>query len=100
ARGRPIVFDPLVSLFDTLVLDRRRFAPRSPAGRALFALDRDAFGGADLVVADTEAHAAFYAERFGVALERLAVCRVGAEERLFRARTRAPKGFHALFVGK
>jgi len=66
ARGRPVVFDPLVSLFDTLVLDRRRFEPRSLAGRALLALDRDAFGGADLVVADTEAHAAFYAERFGV----------------------------------
>jgi len=28
AGGRPIVFDPLVSLFDTLVLDRRRFELR------------------------------------------------------------------------
>ena len=100
ARGRPVVFDPLVSLFDTLVLDRGRFEPRSLAGRALLALDRDAFGGADLVVADTEAHAAFYAERFGVTAERLAVCLVGAEERLFRARTRPPDRFHALFVGK
>src|SRR5262249_18247402 len=30
AAGRPVVFNPLVSLSDTLVGDRRRFGPRSP----------------------------------------------------------------------
>ena len=30
ARGRPIVFNPLVSLHDTLVADRKRFRPSSP----------------------------------------------------------------------
>ena len=33
ARGRPIVFNPLVSLHDTLVGDRKRFRPWSPAAR-------------------------------------------------------------------
>jgi glycosyltransferase involved in cell wall biosynthesis len=100
ARGRPIVFDPLVSLYDTLVDDRRRFAARSLAGRALFEIDRAAFRNVDLVVADTDAHAAFYGERFGVPPERLHVCRVGADERLFQPRREPPQGFHALFVGK
>jgi glycosyltransferase involved in cell wall biosynthesis len=100
ARDRPLVFDPLVSLFDTLVSDRRRFDARSLAGRALLAADRRAFGRADLVVADTDAQAAFYADGLGVPAERLCVCRVGAEERLFTPRSAPPAGFHALFVGK
>jgi len=100
ARERPVVFDPLVSLFDTLVTDRRRFGARSWAGRALLAVDRRAFRGADLVIADTDAQATFYRERFGVPPDRLGVCRVGAEERLFGPRRAPPDAFHALFVGK
>ena len=41
ARGRPVVFNPLVSLADTLVGDRRRFRPGSLAARVL-ARDRPA----------------------------------------------------------
>jgi len=67
ARGRPVVFNPLVSLADTLIADRRRFRPRSPAARALEAIDRRAFRSADLVVADTHAHARFFAELAGLA---------------------------------
>jgi glycosyltransferase involved in cell wall biosynthesis len=98
ARGAPVVFSPLVSLFDTLVGDRARFSPNSPAARALRTLDRFALRAADLVVADTEAHAAFLAELAGLPRERVAVAYVGAEERLFQPPwmpTEPP-----LFVGK
>jgi len=98
ARGRPVVFNPLVSLADTLIADRRRFRPRSPAARALEAIDRRAFRSADLVVADTHAHARFFAELAGLAA--VEVCFVGAEERLFRPGWRRPERFTALFVGK
>jgi glycosyltransferase involved in cell wall biosynthesis len=98
ARGRPVVFNPLVSLADTLVADRRRFRHGSPAARALEAIDRRAFRTADLVVADTETHARFFAELAG--LDEVAVCFVGAEERLFRPGWRPPERFTALFVGK
>jgi glycosyltransferase involved in cell wall biosynthesis len=100
AGGRPVVFDPLVSLFDTLVTDRRRFRAGSPAGRALARVDRWALHAADLVVADTEAQAQFYRERFGLDAARVAVCLVGAEDRLFTPRDAAPDRFQALFVGK
>lgn len=100
ARGRPLVFDPLVSLYDTLVGDRGRFTPKSAAGRALRRIDRHAFGAADLVVADTAAHARFYTERLGVDPSQLRVCLVGAEERLFHPAPHADEAFSALFVGK
>jgi glycosyltransferase involved in cell wall biosynthesis len=98
ARGRPIIFNPLVSLADTLVGDRRRFRPGSVAARALEAIDRRAFRSADLVVADTHAHAQFLADLAGLAV--VEVCLVGAEDRLFRPGWRPPQRFTALFVGK
>ena len=100
ARGRPVVFNALVSLYDTLVNDRRRFRRRSPAAAVTRRIDSVAFRGADLVVADTEAHAAFFAGVFGLPPERIAVCFVGAEDRLFEPGWRASTPFSALFVGK
>jgi glycosyltransferase involved in cell wall biosynthesis len=98
ARGRPIVFNPLVSLADTLVADRGRFRPGSLAARALEAVDRRAFRAADVVVADTEADAHFFAGLAG--LGEVPVCFVGAEDRLFKPNWSRPDRFHALFVGK
>ena len=98
ARGRPLVFNPLVSLADTLVGDRRRFRPDSLAARALETIDRRAFRAADVVVADTEADAQFFAGLAG--LGEVPVCFVGAEDRLFTPGWSPPDRFVALFVGK
>jgi glycosyltransferase involved in cell wall biosynthesis len=98
AGGRPIVFNPLVSLADTLVADRGRFRAGSLAARALELADRRAFRAADVVVADTEAQARFFAALAG--LDAVPVCFVGAEDRLFRPCWEQPDRFVALFVGK
>jgi glycosyltransferase involved in cell wall biosynthesis len=100
ARGRPLVFNPLVSLADTLVEDRARFRPGSLAARVLLTLDRAALRRADLVVADTQAQAEFLAELAGLPPQRLAVCFVGAEERLFQPGWAPEEPFTCLFVGK
>jgi len=97
ARGAPVLFNPLVSLADTLVSDRARFRAGSLPARVLTLVDRRALRAADVVVADTEQHARFLAELAD--LERVEVCFVGAEERIFKP---GPLGAftHALFVGK
>jgi glycosyltransferase involved in cell wall biosynthesis len=95
ARGRPIVLNPLVSLADSLVEDRGRFRPGSLPARALRALDRAAFRAADLVVADTEEHAALFR---ALGARRVEVCFVGAEERVFGPGWRGGDRF--VFVGK
>jgi glycosyltransferase involved in cell wall biosynthesis len=100
ARGRPVIFNPLVSLEDTIVGDRGLARPTSMKGKAIGWIDRAAFRGADLVVADTEAHARYFAEHFDLEAGRLAVCYVGAEDRLFAPAAAADEQFHALFVGK
>ncbi len=100
ARGRPVIFNPLVSLHETLVEDRRRFRAGSVHARFLRRVDRSALRHADLVVADTEENARHFAELGALSPERLAVCFVGAEDRLFRPGWQPQESFHALFVGK
>lgn len=77
-RRARLVFDPLVSLADTFSGDRELVGARAPLGRAVDAADRVAFSLPHLVLSDTREHAAFYAARFGLSRERLAVVPVGA----------------------
>jgi glycosyltransferase involved in cell wall biosynthesis len=100
AGRRPLVFNPLVSLFDTLVDDRGRFGRGTASAGVVRQVDRIAFKRADLVVADTEQHARFFRETFELPRERVEVCLVGAEDRLFRPGWQPRDEFRVLFVGK
>jgi glycosyltransferase involved in cell wall biosynthesis len=100
AGGKPVVFNPLVSLYDTFVEDRRRFGRHSLVGRALKAIDRRALRAADVVVADTDANAEFLATLAELPRSRVKVCMVGAEERVFVPDWKPEQRFQALFVGK
>jgi glycosyltransferase involved in cell wall biosynthesis len=96
--GRPVVFNAMVSLYDTFVEDRERFTDGSLRAHALRRLDRAAFRAADLLVSDTRANADYMAELAGI--DEVAVCYVGAEERLFRPAWQRSEDFHVLFIGK
>jgi glycosyltransferase involved in cell wall biosynthesis len=95
--GTPMILNPLVSLSDTLVDDRGRFRARSLPARALRALDRRAFGAADVTVADTGAHAELFS---ALGARRVEVVPVGAEERIFHPPWRPAAEQRVLFVGK
>ncbi len=94
-----LVFAPLVSLHETLVEDRPVFTPGGLAGRALATLDRATLRAADLVLADTEAHADYLAG-LGVPRARVAVWYLGAEPEFFPARVARPSGRRVLFYGR
>jgi glycosyltransferase involved in cell wall biosynthesis len=100
AGKRPLVFNPLISLHDTLVGDRSRFREGLFTARVLWVVDRRALRLSDLVVADTEANADFLAELGDLPRSRVQVCLVGAEDRLFHAGWRPDEPFRVLFVGK
>lgn len=100
AGGKPLVFNPLVSLHETLVSDRRRFRQGLFAAWILRAVDRRALRLPDMVVADTEANADFLAELGEISRSRVRVCLVGAEDRLFHAGWRPDDPFRFVFVGK
>jgi len=100
ARGRPVVFNPLISLYDTLVDDRGRFGRGSPAAGVVRGVDRRAFRRADVVVADTDAHGRFFRDEYGLGHDRVETAFVGAEDRLFFPGWQPETPFHVLFVGK
>jgi glycosyltransferase involved in cell wall biosynthesis len=100
AGRRPIVFNPLLSLKDTFVDDRRRFEPRSLGGKLLEVVDRLAIRLSTLTVADTDAHANFLAKLARVPRARIPVCFVGADEDVFHPPWRPDGRFTVVFAGK
>ncbi len=73
-----VVFDPLVSLWDTFAGDRGLVGPAGWRAKAVGTVDRVSFRLPDLVLADTQAHASYYRAAFGLCERRLAVVPVGA----------------------
>ncbi len=82
-RGKPIVWDAFLSLYDTVVQDRRMISPGNPAAWALRAWEWLACRAADRVVLDTAAHARLFRELYGLAEARTAAVFVGAELDVF-----------------
>lgn len=96
-RRTPIVLDHLISLAGTAA-DRGLATPRGPMERTLAAIDRGAIRAADLVVVDTEEHAAV------AELDKVVVVAVGAEDDWFAARPAGPAnlsrgGLRVVFFG-
>jgi glycosyltransferase involved in cell wall biosynthesis len=92
-----LVFAPLVSLSETLVEDREVFGAGGLAARALATLDRATLRAADLVLADTAAHAAYLSE---LGAERAAVWHLGAEPEFLVAHAAAAVPRRVLFYGR
>ena len=87
---KPIVLDAYVSTYDTLCEDRRWFHPRSPVGRLAHWLDRRSCQVATHVITDTQAHAHYFTETFGVPSDKITPMYVGCDETLFYPHDEAP----------
>ncbi len=81
--ARPVVFDPLAPRYETKILDRRRRPADSLTARWNWWIDAVAFRLSDIVLADTAAHAAYYASACGVPARKLVVVPCGYDDALF-----------------
>lgn len=81
--GVPCVFDPLVSRFDTRVHDRGDAGVHGPQAWHNHNLDRMAFALSDLVLADTRAHARFFADELAPPDTLIRVLEVGYDDAVF-----------------
>jgi len=99
----PLAFDPLISSYDKQVDERGKLDAGSPRARKLLAWEQKLFRLADRIIADTSAHADYFAEVLGADRAKCAVVYVGAEEALFSPRpmrAREPKeALEVLFYG-
>ncbi len=99
-----VVFDPLVSRFDTKVRDRGDVRERSFQAWHNRNLDRLSLFLPDLVLADTRAHADYYVSEHGASAKRMQVLPVGFDDDLFDAALTAKlrddgERFKVLFFG-
>ncbi len=102
-RRRPLVFNPLISLYDTLVVDRRIFRERSAAAWFLYRIDRWSFQLADLIILDTNAHIDYLSALLRIDKKKFVRVFVGADEEVFYPRDPGGKKdglFRVLFYGK
>ncbi|UCG17327.1 MAG: glycosyltransferase [Phycisphaerales bacterium] len=82
-RGAPVAWDAFLSLYNTVVEDRRILGRGNPVAWFLFAWEWLACRAARLVVLDTGAHAAWFSHRYGMRPGRTASVMVGAEQEAF-----------------
>jgi glycosyltransferase involved in cell wall biosynthesis len=94
-----LVFAPLVTLSETLVEDRRVFPAGGWRARLAAALDRASLRAADVVLADTAAHADYLCE-LGVERDRVAVWHFGVEPEFVTPPPCAPVPGRVLFYGR
>jgi glycosyltransferase involved in cell wall biosynthesis len=101
-RRRRLIFNPLVSLYDTVVDDRGLFSPDSLPARLLFQLDRLSFRLADRIVLDTDVHIDYISQKFGIQRNKFRRLFVGADENIFFPRDGQAQEppLVVLFVGK
>lgn len=83
-RRLPVVWDQFISLYDTVIDDRRMAAPGHPLAALLYAWEWLACRAADKILIDTEAHAGYIRRRFRLARDRVTSVLVGAEPEAFR----------------
>ena len=82
-RRMPLAWDAYLSLYNTLVDDRRLYRRGHPLARLIHLAEWLAVRAADRVLLDTDAHCAYFARRFGMDDGRFATVRLGVEEQVF-----------------
>lgn len=99
--GGRVVFDPLVSRYETRVMDRGDVVDGSPQSRHNRNIDRISMRLPDLLLSDTAAHARFYSREFGVDGGRIRVLHIGFDDDYFHeSPSRCSDGiFRVLFYG-
>ncbi len=81
--GIPLLVDPLISLYDTRVFERKTVTAASYQARRLLKRERSWLARADGVLVDTQAHGRYFAEVLGVSPDKIQAVPVSAEEALF-----------------
>lgn len=97
----PLVIDPLISAYQKELHERGKFEQGSTKARKRLRWETDLFRRADLVIADTPAHADFFHDVLAVERQKLAVLYVGADEGMFTPCAPKEKSddFEVLFYG-
>lgn len=101
APRKKIIFNPMISMYDTIVLDRKLFKKKSIPAKLTIILDKLSCKLANLVILDTPEHARYFERKIKVNRKKLRVIPVGADDDIFIKKEKKENGeINILFYGK
>jgi glycosyltransferase involved in cell wall biosynthesis len=83
---KPVVFDTMLTLYETDVVDRKLVRKGSVKARLWYFLDYIALHSASLILSDTNTHAKYYSSFYNVKLNKFRRVLVGSDEEVFYPR--------------
>lgn len=92
AAGGRVTIDFFISVYDTLVNDRKKIKDGTAAARFIRWLDRRALFMADSIIVDTKAHGRYFAEEFGACADRIRVLYLEADKSVYYPRSAKAHG--------
>jgi len=92
-RKKPLFFNAFISLYDTVVSDRKLIAQNHPLAGICRFLDRQSCRFAGKVLLDTESHIEYFNDTFKIPKNKCARVFVGAEEEVFSPSGEDKKAF-------
>ncbi len=81
---RPLLLDAYLSVYNSVVHERKLARPGSLKARLIYALERTACRLPDRVLLDTQAHIAYFCELYGLPESRFVRVPIGADDRFFQ----------------
>ena len=82
-KGKTVAQDFFISLYDTMVSDRKKFRQGSFAGRLMHSIDEKTLKKSDIIIADTRAHVDFFVNEFGADKNKLRVAYLKADSSVY-----------------
>jgi len=79
----PVVFIMHISLYDTVVLDRKLFKRKNPLSKILLFIDRQAILLSDLVIVDTKKDIEYFSTLYKIKSKKFVSIFIGADEEIF-----------------
>lgn len=84
--GGRLTIDFFISVYDTLVSDRKRFREGTVPAKLTARLDRRTLSLADKIIVDTKAHGQYFSYAFGAPQDKIEVLYLKADERIYYPR--------------
>ncbi len=105
-RRKRVYFDAFLSLYDTIVFDRKLIKKQNPLSGLLYFIDKTSCRLADKVFLDTNAQINYFAQTFKLKKDKFRRIFIGGDENLFYPKSSAEtseqqeKFFNVLFYGQ
>ena len=88
----PVLFNPFISTYETLVDDRKKYTEGSIPARLAFWLDKTSCNAADHILMDTQANINYFSSEFKLMPEKFSKVYIGSDENIFYPRPEKDSG--------